>query len=366
LLFDADGRVLQNCSTSGEVQTISERYQRRLFEYETEWPVRMAVVREHGVLTHMVLVILHTAIDAYGLTALLDDIAARDPETGQAPPVTAMQPLEQARFEASPAGRRQNAASLRYLERVLRSVPAHRFGPPLRGGEPEYHMIHYRSPATLLAIRAVADRHRTNTSPVLLAAFAVALARFTGINPVVAMLTVSNRFRPGLGDSVSKTTQLSPYLIDVAGLSLDGAVAVAERSAMSAYKNAAYHPDEQDEVIERVERDRGERIDLECFYNDRRQRDRGQAGDPVASIRRIRAALPLGEVRWKDEIGMPRRTMYFNVDDPPGAIEFNVSMDTRYFTEDDMVAIVRGVEAVTVEAAQDGSTPTGVGMRAEV
>lgn len=372
LLFDAGGEAQQNCATSGELpleivdaedpavvaEQISERYQRKLFEYETEWPMRAAVVRSRGVLTHWVLVFLHTAIDAYGLAALLEDIAARDPRTGEGPPVTATQPLEQARREASPAGQRQNTASLRYLERVLRTVPASRFGPPKRDGEPEYRMIRYRSPATLLAIEAVAARARTNTSPVLLASFAIGLARFTGINPVVAMLTVSNRFRPGLGESVSKTTQISPYLIDVADLTLAEAVTVAEQSAMNAYKNASYHPDQQDDVIELVERDRGEAIDLDCFYNDRRLGDRTASG--IASEQEIRDAIGLGEIVWKDEIGMPRRKLYFNVDDPPGAVEFKVSADTRYFTADDMESLVRGVEAVAVETALDGNMQTGI------
>ncbi|GAB3892804.1 hypothetical protein GCM10029964_068310 [Kibdelosporangium lantanae] len=101
LLFDADGQAMQNCSETGEVplevfdagdadpadtaETISRQYQRKNFDYVTEWPIRTAVVRKDGVPTHLVLVILHTAIDLYGLAILLDDIAGRDPETGAAP-----------------------------------------------------------------------------------------------------------------------------------------------------------------------------------------------------------------------------------------------------------------------------------------
>lgn len=378
LRFGADGRPRQVCATSGEVpleivdageadspddvaEAVSERYQEKPFAHETEWPVRMAVIRKGGALTHQVLVILHTSIDAYGLSALAADIAARDRETGPAAaPVSAVQPLEQAARQRSAAGQRHNAASLQYLERVLRSVSASRFGEPRYGGEQTIRMIRYRSPAALLATRAVAARNAINTSPVLLASFAVGLARFTGVSPVLAMVMVSNRFRPGFADSVSALIQISPYVIDVAGITMDEAVGRASQSAMNAYKNAYYNPYEQDEVIERVERERGEEIDLSCFYNDRRQQDRGPSDVPIATADQIRAALGSSTINWDPEISMPRRKVYFNVDDPPGAIEFLMSVDTRYFSPDDMSTIVRNVEAAAVEAALDGSTPTGV------
>jgi hypothetical protein len=376
LLFDTDGQVLQNCSETGEVPleiidageadaadaaaAISRQYQQKNFEYVTEWPIRTAVVRKDGVLTHLVLVILHTAIDLYGLAIMLDDIAGRDPETGAAPPVAGTQPLDQARREASPAGQRQNAAALRYLERVMRAVPADRFGPPKRDGDAEYRGITYWSPATLLATRAVAARTRSNTSAVLLASFATAIARTTGVPTVFVMLTVSNRFRPGLGNSVSKQSQLSPYWIDVAGLTLDEAVAVAGQSVTNSYKNASYHPDRQDDVIEMVERERGESIDLDCFYNDRRTGDRGGDAGLAITDDQIRAALDDSAVIWKDEISMARRKLYFNVDDPPGATIFKMTADTRYFPPEDMERLVRAIEAIAVETALDGSAPTGV------
>lgn len=376
LVLREDKSPRQRCSTSGEVflevvdtggadpadvaEATSQRYQSQQFAYETEFPVRMAVIRHDGVLTHSVLVILHTSIDAYGLSALAADLATRDPRTGAvAGPVTALQPLEQAAKQASPAGRRQNAASLKYLERVLRTVSASRFGePPRYGGERTIDMIHYRSPATLLAIRTVAAREKIDDSPVLLASFAVGLARFTGVNPVLAMLMVGNRFRPGLADSVSALIQISPYLIDVAGITMGEAVDRAAVSAINAYKNAYFNPYEQDEVITRVERERGEELDLSCFYNDRRQQERGHAGEAPATPEEIRDALAHSEIGWEPEISMPRRKIYFNVDDPPGAIEFVMSVDTRYFARPDMEAIMRNVEEAAVQAALDPDAPT--------
>ncbi|MGH3759431.1 condensation domain-containing protein [Actinophytocola sp.] len=377
LVLRENGPPRQRCATSGEVtlevvdtegadpadiaEATSQRYQSVPFEYGSEWPVRLAAIRHEDVITHTVLVVLHTSIDAYGLSALARDIAARDPETGEAAgPVTASQPLEQAAKQASPAGRRQNATSLKYLDRVLRTMTPSRFGEPRYGGERTIDMIHLRSPATLLAVRTVAAREKIDDSPVLLASFAVGLARFTGVNPVVAMLMVGNRFRPGLADSVSALIQISPYLIDVAGITMGQAVERAAGSAINAYKNAYYNPYEQDEVIERVEADRGEELDLSCFYNDRRQQERGHAGEELDTPQRIRDALADTEISWEPEISMPQRNVYFNVDDPPGAIEFVMSVDTRYFARPDMEAIMRNVEEAAVQAAVDPAAPTRI------
>jgi hypothetical protein len=371
-----DAPPRQDCAAAGEIalaivdagdddptkvaEAVSGRYRSEPFEFGTEWPVRLAVIRRHGVLTHQVLVILHTSIDAEGMNALLADLAARDPA-----PVTALPPLEQARRQQGPAGRRQNAKSLEYLEKVLRTGSPSRFGVQKYGGERIIHQIEYHSTATMLAIRSVAARTGINTSPVLLASFAVGLARFTGVNPVLAMLLVSNRFRPGLADSVSALIQLTPYLIDVADITLDEAVTRAAQSALTAYKNAYYNPYEQDEVIERVERERGEEIDLSCFYNDRRLQGRGFSTEPVTA-EQIGSALAHSTVSWVDEINPPKRKIYFNVYDPPGGIEFTMSADSRYFSPDDMEAVVRGIEAVAVEMALDGSASTMVAVRAKV
>jgi hypothetical protein len=370
----------QRCSPSGEAtltvvdagaddpaevaEAVSQRWQHEEFDYEREWPIRLAAIRKDGALTHLVTVILHTSIDAYGLSALAADVAARDAETGAAAgPVTALQPLEQAARQASPAGRRQNAASLKYLERVLRTIDASRFGAAKYGGERRIDMIHYRSPATLLAVRAVAARERIDDSPVLLASFAVGLARFTGVNPVMAMLMVGNRFRPGLADSVSALIQLSPYMIDVADTTMGEAVSRAAASGINAYKNAYYDPFEQDEVIERVERERGEELDLSCFYNDRRQQERSHLGEEIPAAADIRAALAHSYLSWDPEISMPRRKIYFNVDDPPGAIEFVMSVDTRYFDRSDLATIMRNIEEAAVQAAIEPDAPTRVTRR---
>ena len=109
-------------------EAIKQRFCEHNFDYAEEWPIRQAIVTQHGVVTHCPTVYLHTAIDAGGLAALLVDLFARDPVTGEPTgPVTALQPMEQARRQRTPAVRRHSTASLKHLERVMRTVRPERF-----------------------------------------------------------------------------------------------------------------------------------------------------------------------------------------------------------------------------------------------
>lgn len=371
----ADGVARQSCESAGKVpltivdaagddpSAVAERvftdYQERNFDYEHEWPVRMALIRAGGELTHTVVVYLHLAIDAGGLAALLADLAARDPVTGAAPPVTAVPPLEQARQQRGPEAARACAASLKHLDRVFRTMSPSRFGPPRYPGPAAFRQLRYRSPTAALAVRAAAAQLGSNTSSVLLAVFATGLARHTGNSPVMAWLMVNNRFRRGFTDSVSALVQISPCLIDVTDVTLAEAVRRARAGALAAYKNAYYDPNLQDELIDRINAERGVEVDHSCFYNDRRQADRDPVGAPVPTAADITAAGP-GEFAWDDEPHLPRQKLYFHVADPPGALDFIMSVDTRYFEERDMRAVLRGMEDVAVELALRPASPTGV------
>ncbi len=378
LLFDGGPIPRQVCFASGQIalevvdagdddpaevaHAVQVRYQSVDFDYENEWPMRMAVICRGAEATHAVAVYLHLAIDANGLRALLADLANLAPGWERdAPPVTAIEPLEQARRQRSPATQRQGAASLRHLRRVLLAAPADRFGPPRHGGdEPGFRLVTLRSPATTMAVNVIAARNGINTSPVLLAAFAVTLARFTGSHPVLVMLMVSNRFRPGFADSVSGITQSSPCLIDVADQTLDQLAVRASYLAMTAYKCAYYNPYERDAVMAEVNAERGETVDFSCFFNDRRQPEVDSSPDPLPTGRQISDALSSSSLHWEKEANMSQQKLFLRIDQIMGSIQFGLSADDRYFTAVDMETLVRGMESVVVDAALDPSLPTGI------
>jgi hypothetical protein len=367
-------RPLQVCVTSGEVplevvdagdddpaevaERVKGRYQSTNFDYEHEFPVRLAVIRRDGRVTHLVGVYLHLMLDAGGLAALMADITAREPVTGVAAgPVTAVQPLEQARRQRTAGALRHSVAAMVFQEKVLRTMLPNQFGEP-RYADRGMRMIRYRSPAAALAIRRIAGQQNATTSSALLAVFAVALARHTGQGSITSMVMVSNRFRPGFTDSVSPVAQLSPFQIDVAAVSLRDAVDRARTSVFNTYKNAYFDPYEQDPVIDRVEAERGP-LDLSCLYNDRRRQSETLAGRTPTEVE-IRAALSLAEHRWEHRPDMLSRRLFLTVEDGPDAVDFLLRTDTRYFADADTIALAGEFETVAVQSALSPSGSTGV------
>jgi hypothetical protein len=138
------------------------------------------------------------------------------------------------------------------------------------------------------------------------------------------------------------------------------AVRVAIGQTLCAYRNAYYDAYEQEALIARIGQERGEEIDLSCFYNDRRQRDRLHAGTTPPTAAQIRAALTESELSWRQEPGIPRMKLYLSLDDPPGAVELVLSADVRYFARDELTTLATAIEEAAVQAAVAPDTPTGL------
>ena len=381
LRFGPDGTPRQHCVEAGVLELlvieagtadpaelaeqVEQDFHRAPFELERDWPIRAAVVTVEGRVSHLVVVYLHLAADGGSTQALMADLAARDPVTGEpAGPVTAIQPLELARRQAEPAAQRQSAAAMRYQERVLRSVDPKLLGEPRRDGPASYRPIRYRTPATLLAVKRIVAEQGVPASAVSAALYAIGLGRLLGRGDIWTMMLVSNRFRPGLAGTVGLIVQSSPFQLDVAGVSLATAVARARASMLHAYKNAYYDGRHRDEVLDRVQRDRGVLIDTGCYYNDRRV-ERPPDGLPPAGDDRLRAAL--AESSWVPEPGRPpRNVLQVNVLDAPGAeppvaIDLHITLDPRYLELAEIQRLATGIEAVAVQAAIEPDAPTGIG-----
>jgi hypothetical protein len=340
-------------------EQVRARYFGLAHDFVTDWPLRMAVVRHHGQLTHRVWVFCHLATDGTGARVILEDLADRGPPGRRAGPAGPA-PLEQVRWQRSPAGHRQTGKSLRYWEKVLRGVPARRF--PDRAGTP--HPRYWRgvldSPATDLAIRAVSARTGIEQTSVLLAMFVVAVARVTGSNPVVVQLTVSNRFRPGLARTVSPVIQMGLCVVDVTDATVDEMVVRTRFRAMTAYKHAYQDPVRLDELLARVNRERGEEVDIGCYFNDSRLRPRDRAGPPPTPAQ-VRAALPRTTFRWlQQQDHRPYDPLFVTVEDVPDTAEIEVATDLHRLPPADAQACVRGIEEVAVAAALDPAARTRV------
>ncbi|HEX6686379.1 MAG TPA: hypothetical protein VF062_26645, partial [Candidatus Limnocylindrales bacterium] len=250
---------------------------------------------------------------------------------------------------------------LRHWERVLRGVPAQRFSGPDERPAPRYWKAAFDSPAGELALRAVSARTGIEIPSVLLTVFAVALVRVTGVNPVVVVLVVNNRFRRGLARTVCPLIQAGLCVIDVPDGTVDAAAAATRRRAITAYKYAYYDPVRREELIARVNEERGEAVDLECSLNDIRLTGRDSLGPPPTP-EQIRAALPRTSFEWTDrQDRQPYDKLYVTVEDVPDSMRLTAYCDSHYLSSDGLEALVRGMEEVAVSAALDPATPTLVG-----
>jgi hypothetical protein len=370
LRFDPDGPK-QVVSASGEVRLeivdaaddadpaevaaeVRRRYWRTGYDFATEWPVRMAVIRHLGRLTHRVWVMCHLATDGAGSRIILTELASRDSSGSRA----SRSALEQACWQRSPAGLRQSESVLRHWGKILRSVSASRFPDRTGSPRPRYWQGRSDSPALYLAVRAISARTAVEARSVLLAVFAVVLARITGINPVVTQVVVSNRFRNGLAQSVSPVMQDGLCVIDVPDGTVDEAVRHTRRRAFTAYKYAYCDPFRREELIARINQERGEPVDLGCVFNDRRLKPREETGPPPAP-EQVLAAVPRGSFQWdfkQDEVIFDK--LFINVNDQPDTVAMTVCTDIQHISPDDTEACVRGMEEVAVAVALDPSTPT--------
>jgi hypothetical protein len=354
-IIDADG------DPAAAAAAIENQYAEMNLDLVNDWPLRITVIRQQGTPTHMVSAVCHLATDLFGTLAMTADLADRDPRTGQPrAPAPPMPPLEQARRQRTPAARRVSDTAMRYWEDLLKTVPPRRFANQAGPRQPRYWQARFDSPALYLATRAIDARHQVGASPVLLAAVAVALARVTASNPVLIRVVVSNRFRPGLAQSVSQVSQTGLSVIDVADITFDEAVTRAWRSSLAAYKHAYYDPAQLDELVARLSREQGEEIDINCYYNDRRMQAQRDSAGPVPAERDLRAALPRTALRWDPPSDRPSERFFVHVDDEPGSVNIVMSADTRYISPGDMEACLRGMEEIAVAAATDPPATTHV------
>lgn len=325
-------------------------------DFVADWPVRMALIRHRGVLTHRIWVMCHLVTDGNGAVTILREMAARDCSRSAA----ARSALAQAVWQASAAGQRQSRASMRHWEKVLTALPASSAPRSEDPPSPRYWQALSNSPATYLAIRLIAARTGVEPTTVLLGLYALALARVTGLNPLPLQVTVSNRFRPGMADCVAPIMQDGLGTIDIADETVDSLIRRCRQRVMVAYKHAYYDPDHRTELLDRLANDRGEPVEVGFFFNDRRLTQRPD-DSPLPTAQQVERAREQTSLRWTHKGDHhPFDPLYVYVDDEPGTIQLTLLNDTHWLAPERTEAVVRGLEEIAVTAALDPNTRTGL------
>jgi Condensation domain len=352
-VYDADGDELDAADRTAEV--VDEHYLTAPRDFAGEWPVRMAVVRRHGELTHMVVQMCHLVTDVGGARVMHPEVAAR--ETA---PVPSPHQLDLARWQCSAAGQRHHATTARHWEQLLRSLPP--CPPPTHPDprEPRHWAGQFDSRALYLAVPVIAERTGIDSSAVYLALYAIALGRTGVLNPAVIRPLVHNRFHAGVPDTVGNFVQSGICVLDVAGISVDDAVRRAGRGAFSAYKYAYFDAEKMAALFERVAMERGPHLGVTNFFNDRRtERARRPAVEPVTA-RGLREAASAGAFHWFERKDNPFEPLFLHIMDDQETISLQICADTHRVPPSDIEALLRTVEAVAVEAALDPAAATRV------
>jgi hypothetical protein len=338
----------------------------RRFDFHRDWPLRMTLLRHRGACLHLVWALSHLVADGGAHLLLFDDLIAAETDGRVAVGPRHPQILDIARSQQTPQLRQLSRRAMRHWESQLRHIPVQTFGEPARPRAPEgprYWQARFMSPAAHLAVLAIAKRTGTHASRVTLAVIATAIARATGVQSLTLKVMVSNRFRPGLADVIAPIAQNSVVTIDVADTSIDEVVARARGASLTAGMRAYYDPDELSEVTARLDAERGYPARVTCRVNDQRAMImRAEEASPgEVTPQQVRQKLAETSLTW---LGV-RDNMHEQVNilvEPwtPDVLSLHMMWDGWSLTNEQVEALLRGVEEVAVEAAFDLAAPTRV------
>ena len=322
---------------TGDPEAVLAELEAERFDYERDWPLRVALILDGARVSHVVVAFCHLATDGLGAEIALRDLRMlllRGAPAGGPPP---RGPLELARWQDGPEGRRTAERAAALWAGTAREVM---FDRPSGGADqPRIWRGLLDSPAAGLAVRAVAARHGTSTSTVLLAATAAVVGRFSDRESCAMLPIVNNRFRR---DTARMVTTLSQEGLFVVGVDRDfgGLLRETEPAALRAYRSAFHDP---------RDRTRGQWAQPLCCFNDMRFAEPGPLPCAPADIL---AALPRTELSWP--LSQEQLNCRFCVH-VSGALEISVTADTAYLPRADIERVLLGLESLLL--AEAGAVP---------
>lgn len=332
------------------------------FGYTEEWPVRLGAVRSGGRITHAVLALCHLAADGHAAEVLVRDLRLLV-RRGAAGPVSQETPLDLARHQHGPAGRRASEAALAHWERGLAQVPptmfAERVAEPLR---PRFWTGRLVSAALPRAVDAVAVAHGVSGSTVLLTAAAALVAVGQGHRAAAVMPIAGNRAAERRRTMVGTLSQDALFVLalpdDPAGKAVfTDLLAGAWPAALAGYRAAAYDPVGWDALLERASRDRGTEVHPYCCFNDMRLVDRAASTGPAPG------AAELAELRSRTVLDFPATQervacrYCLHVTGDAASLTVTLTADTACLPPDAIHAHLRGIEEVVVASAAGTPPP---------
>lgn len=339
------------------------------FDHYRDWPIRIGVIRHRGVTLYRVVTFNHLVVDGTAIKFLMSEL--RDGKPVQDAGQDTLQIMELAEREHGPQAGKVSDRAMRYWETHLRDIPPRTFGesiyPEGRLGKRYWH-ARFGSPAAHLAVLAIAQRTGMDTSRVLFGIIATAIGRATGLSTLTAKVISSNRFRPGLADVIAPLSQNSLVIVDLADATVDEIIARGRRALLTGGMHAYYDPDQLNELMARLDSERGYQAQVSCRINDRRMTTR-RLTDEVARAaqvtpEQIQAKLSETFISWDGTLEHLHEQAFITVEDFGDTVFLQLIFDMACFTEAQIEKFMRSVEEVAVAAAFDPAAPAGIPARA--
>lgn len=324
------------------------------FDARAEWPVRAAVVLNPFGPRFLILVLSHTAVDAFA-TPPIADLLTRLGMTGEsgaadesnAASIETRGPREVAEWEQSAAGARRGARALAQAAEVYERMPA---APRPGAAAPCRELLSWTSPALDMAVAFISSRTGMTGSTVLTAAAMAVDASWSEERFAFRQLLSANRTRTGTTSAVVPLSQPVPCLVDTDGASFGQLLERTGTAMLKALRGGGYPPEQMTRLQETVARRRGVSIDCSPTLNYRPHQaftvpSGSEPGEDLAPLMsRSRAEWVDGALRWTS-------THYLSADVYASGTRFLLQVDTRLWDRagaDDWMA---ALERLLVEAA---------------
>ncbi|MBO3751362.1 hypothetical protein J5X84_35260 [Streptosporangiaceae bacterium NEAU-GS5] len=244
---------------------LAEELAAKGFRYDSELPMRCALVLADGQPRAAAFAFTHMAVDAWSLDVIASEW--RPLIAGEQLSAPACQPLDLTGLE------RDCDRELRYWRSHLERVPQRLVDREIEPEEPRYVRIGMESAAAGVAARAIARRCSVSTTSVLGTACATVMADALGRRTAVMQWIVANRHQERTRSMVGTMTQDGLFVLDLPDAPDQGfpaAVRAGHRQALAAYRHACYDPYAMRALRDDCERARGGPIDLSAYFNDGR------------------------------------------------------------------------------------------------
>ena len=230
-------------------------------------PIRALIVASSGRAQYVALRLHHVVTDGWGVRLLIKELEAElSGSTGhiqtEAAPVVKSS-ADRADFESSQVGQKMCKRALEYAAAQFSSCPQTMFPhSPLDPQKPRYWNVHLRSKALFMALAKLTTEARLMPSTPIIGTFAMIMASRASLPSAMIYVGSNNRFSKDWASCTGPLFQESLIKIPVSqALTCLDLLGSLNGEILRMYRYGQYDPFALQELIRRIEHDRGIRLD---------------------------------------------------------------------------------------------------------